>query len=91
MICMFCGTTEESNFSLYHNELICDECLSVCNAHYKEMLKEIEQIWHEHEPVCEDIPLWESSFLEGLEEYVGYKAKQYDEQQRKERMNQWQK
>lgn len=91
MICMFCGTTKEENFSLYHNKLICDECLSVCNAHYKEMLKEIEEIWHEHEPQYNGIDLWESSFLEGLEEFVGHKAKEYEKKRKEEWEKIWQK
>lgn len=94
MICMFCGTTKEDNFSLYHNELICDECLSVCNYHYDEMFKQIERIWHEHEPQFAEIELWESSLLEGLEEYIGQRAKQYEEQRNEEwkkRREEWNK
>ena len=91
MICMFCGTTEESNFSLYHNNLICDDCLSVMNHYYKEAFKDIEKVWHEHEPQYRSIGLWESSFLEGLEQYVSIKQMEYNDKLREERMNQWQK
>ena len=91
MMCWLCGTTDEYDFKKYHHKFICDDCMSVLNYHFGEMFKDIESIWHEKNPEYEQFDFYENSFLEALEEYVSYRQDKYNEELRKERMNQWQK
>lgn len=81
MRCWFCGATDEHDFSLYHNNFICDDCLSVLNYHVNNAMNEIQ----------EDHGTAESDFWEGIENYVTYRQDKYNEDLRKERMKQWQK
>lgn len=74
-LCMVCGKTDPDEFSLYNKSLICDECYSVFNYHFKEMLKEFQADGAQ-----------EHSVLEGLEQYASYKGDEYNENLRKERM-----
>lgn len=81
MRCWICGTTEQSDFSTYRNNFICDGCMSVINYHFNEAVKELQD---DH-----GTPM--SELLEAFAEYASYKQDEYNEQLRKERMNQWQK
>lgn len=82
MICFACGTQNEDDFDLYNNRFICDSCLSILNYHYNEALKEIRE---------ENPTVWESNFLEALDEYVIFKSDEYKENLRRERTKLWQK
>ena len=75
MTCWVCGTTEEHDFSLYHNKFLCDACLSLFNYYYNEALKETQRL--------NNTP--ENEFIEALEQYVNYKGNEYNENLRKER------
>ena len=81
MKCWICGATDKREFSTHQCTFICDGCIAVLNYHYAEALKEIQS----------DHGTPENEFLEALAEYVIFKQDEYNENLRKERMNQWQK
>ena len=81
MRCWVCGTTEEQNFAKREHRFICDDCMLVIDYHVEKAFKELQEL--------NGTP--ENEFLEALEQYVSYKQDEYNENLRKERMNQWQK
>ena len=70
-----CGTKHESDFALYKQKTLCDECMSIFDYYYKQIREEIRDHYEE----VNNAEMWECDFLEGLDEYVEIKTKEYNE------------
>lgn len=75
-MCMICKTEHEEDFTLYRQTMLCDDCMSILEYHYKNAKYELEDRHME----VNNSEMWESELLEGLEEYLEIKAREYREE-----------
>lgn len=73
MMCWMCGSENPDDFTLYQGPFLCDDCMSILNYWYKEMMQDVKTR-------CEALngQFDEATFIEGLAEYVDIKGAEYN-------------
>ena len=80
--CMICGTEDPNEFTVHEHSLLCDDCRGILNYWYKEALEDMKT----HYRVRNGSEMYESEFLQGLEEFTQIKIGEYNEELRRERL-----